>query len=271
MYAGIYASDLGVGNADLDATRGRLRYLGELGPAVDSADLTIEAVPEIPDVKTSLYQELAPLLPEHTLIATNSSTLLPRDFADATGRPEKFGALHFANMIWALNLVEIMAHPGTSEETLTALTTFAIDIGMVPIPVQNEQNGYVLNSWLVPLLNASLALVVNGIATPEDVDRTFMIANRGTAMGPMGTVDIVGVKTAYDIANYWGEVNNDLQLQKNAAYLKENFLDKGLQGMMGGEGFYKYPDPAYAQPGFLDVPDYSAVPALVELIKLPKD
>ena len=85
---------------------------------------------------------MAPFLQPHTVLATNSSTLLPRDFAEATGRPQKYCALHFANLIWALNLVEVMAHPGTSEETLSAATHFAIEIGQVPIAVQKEQNGY---------------------------------------------------------------------------------------------------------------------------------
>ena len=71
----------------------------------------IEAVPEVPDIKTGVYRDMAGLLRPHTIIATNSSTLLPRDFAAATGRPGKYCAMHFANLIWALNLVEIMAHP----------------------------------------------------------------------------------------------------------------------------------------------------------------
>lgn len=261
-YAHIYQQELGARDADIAQTRGRLRYVGDLRTAVAEADLVIEAVPEVPEVKTAVYQEMAGLLPAHTLIATNSSTLLPRDFAEATGRPEKYCALHFANLIWALNVVEIMAHPGTTRETLTAITHFAIEIGQVPIAVQKEQNGYVLNSWFVPLLSAGIALVANGVATPEDVDRTFMIANR-CATGPCGMLDIVGMKTAYDVSSYWGTVRNDAQMLKNAAFIKEHYLDRGLQGMMGGEGIYKYPNPAYAAPDFLAVPDPSAVPELV--------
>ena len=263
-YAGIYQAELGASEDEIAASRERLAYFGDMESAVSDADLVIEAVPEVPKIKLEVYEELGPLLPDHTLIATNSSTLLPREFAEATGRPDRFCALHFANLIWALNLVEIMAHPGTSKETLTAATRFGIEIGMVPIPVSKEKNGYVLNSWFEPLLTASLALVVESVSTPEDVDRTYMIMNRGCQMGPFGFVDVVGVKTAYDVSAYWGEVRDDDQMRRNAAYLKEQFLDRGLQGMMGGKGFYEYPDPAYAAPDFLDVPDISAVPGLVE-------
>lgn len=265
-YAKIYKADLGASDADIAATRARLTLARDLKAAVAQADFVIEAVPEVPDIKTQVYREMAGLLPPHTLVATNSSTLLARDFAEATGRPAKYCALHFANLIWALNLAEVMAHAGTARATLTAVTHFAIEIGMVPIPVQKEQNGYVLNSWFVPLLTAGTSLVVNGVASPEDVDRTFMIANRGCAMGPCGMVDMVGMKTAYDVAQYWGSVNNDAQMLKNAAYVKERFLDKGLQGLLGGEGFYKYPNPAYAAPGFLAVPDASRVPDIVARI-----
>lgn len=264
MYARIYAAELGASGADLEATRSRVTYSDQLEPLVAKADLVIESVPEVPEIKTRVYQQMAALLPPHTIVATNSSTLLPRDFAEATGRPEQYCALHFANLIWALNLVEIMAHPGTSRETLTAATLFAIEIGQVPIAVQKEQNGYVLNTWFVAMLTAAISLVANGVSTPEDVDRTYMITNRGCAMGPCGLLDMIGMKTAYDVSSYWGTLNDDVQMLKNAAYVKERFLDKGLQGLMGGEGFYKYPNPAYAAPDFLAVPDSSVVSSLVD-------
>lgn len=151
-YAQIYMAQLGASEADIAATRARLTLSGNLEAAVAPADFVIEAVPEIPETKTQVYRQMAGLLPAHTLIATNSSTLLARDFAEASGRPARYCALHFANLIWALNLAEIMAHAGTARETLTAVAHFAIEIGMVPIPVEKEQNGYVLNSWFVPLL-----------------------------------------------------------------------------------------------------------------------
>jgi 3-hydroxybutyryl-CoA dehydrogenase len=74
------------------------------------------------------------------------------------------------------------------------------------------------------------------------------------------------MKTAYDVCSYWGTVNNDAQMLKNAAYVKERFLDRGLQGMLGGEGFYTYPNPAYAAPDFLAVPDAARVPDIVARI-----
>lgn len=257
QYASIYLAEVGASEQDVADTHARLTYTTDLASAVAGQDLVIEAVPEIPEVKTKVYTEMAGFLEAHTLIATNSSTLLPRDFAEATGRPGKYCALHFANLIWALNVAEVMAHPGTAADTLTQITEFAIEIGMVPVPVHQEQNGYVLNTWLVPLLNAAQTLVTNGVATPEDVDRTYMIANRGVPRGPMGVIDVIGMKTVYDVLAYWGERNDDDQMLANATYLKKNFLDQGTLGLQTGQGYYRYPDPAYTDPDFLSVPPIS--------------
>lgn len=261
QYAAIYLSEVGATDAEIAAARQRLSFTMDLAASVAEADLVIEAVPEIPDVKAAVYREMASLLAPHTLVATNSSTLLPSDFADDTGRPEKFCALHFGNGIWAMNFAELMAHPGTTRETLTEVGEFAVEIGMVPIPVLKEHNGYVVNTWFVPLCNAAQTLVTNGIARPEDVDRTFMIGGR--AIGPLGLLDMVGMKTTYDVLALWGKELGDAQMLANAEYVKERFLDKGLLGVQTGEGYYEYPDPAYARPGFLDVPDITDVPDLV--------
>ncbi|MFE2491554.1 3-hydroxyacyl-CoA dehydrogenase [Streptomyces mirabilis] len=263
-YAAIYLSDVGADNADIAATREHLTYSTDLAAAVAQADLVIEAVPEIPEVKSAVYKEMAGLLPPATLVATNSSTLLPRDFASATGRPEKFCALHFSTSLWAMNFAEIMAHPGTAAQTLTEVTEFAVEIGMLPIPVRKEHNGYVVNTWLVPFLNAAQTLVTNGIARPEDVDRTFLFT--GAKFGPLGMMDMIGMKTAHDVLSHWGRESGDAQMSANADYIKTNFLDRGRLGVQTGSGYYDYPDPAYRRPGFLDVPDISVVADLVSLM-----
>lgn len=264
QYAEIYRAELGATEADIAGTRDRLSFTADLAEAVAAADLVIEAVPEVPDIKDAVYREMAPLLAPHTLVATNTSTLLPSDFAAATGRPARFAALHFGNGIWSMNFAEVMAHAGTARETLTALTEFAIEIGMVPVPVLKEQSGYVVNTWFVPLLNAAQTMVTNGIARPEDVDRTFMIG--GPAVGPLGMMDMVGMKTVYDVLSYWGRENDDMQMTANAEYVKERFLDKGDLGVPTGKGYYDYPEPAYTRPDFLAIPDLSDVPGLVSLM-----
>ena len=80
----------------------------------------------------------------------------------------------------------------------------------------------------------------------------------GAQNGPFGTIDIIGMRTAYNILDYWGKENGDDQMLANAAYIKEHFVDKGLLGLQTGQGYYSYPDPAYRKAGFLDVPDISS-------------
>jgi len=158
-----------------------------------------------------------------------------------------------------------MAHPGTSRETLTAVTRFAIEIGMVPIPIQKEQPAYVLNSLLIPLANAAQTLVRTGVASPETVDRTYMIMNRGCTTGPCGMMDVVGMKTLYNVFTHVGGAKGDEEMLANSAYIKNTFLDKGLLGVQTGRGFYTYPDPVYQAPDFLDVPDVSRAEEIARL------
>lgn len=212
----------------------RINYSWSLADAVCDTDLVIESAPERLDVKRQLYTKLGPLAPERTIFATNSSTLLPSDLADATGRPDRFLALHFANTIWIHNIAEIMGHPGTDPAVYDAVVEFAERIGMKPIKIRKEQPGYVVNSLLVPFLTAAQSLVANGVADPETIDQTWRIAT-GAPTGPLQILDVVGLNTAYNIA-----AAGDEQAQANARYLKEHYIDQGKLGQASGEGFYKY-------------------------------
>jgi 3-hydroxybutyryl-CoA dehydrogenase len=166
-----------------------------------------------------------------------------------------------------MNIAEVMAHSATADDTLTQVTEFAIEIGMLPIPVRKEHNGYVINTWFVALLNAAQTLVTNGVSTPEDVDRSFLKCNPGASMGPMALIDVVGMQTALNVLLYWGTRNGDQQMLRNAAYIKERFVDRGLFGLPTGQGYYRYPNPAFQEQGFLAIPDLSRVPDLVALAR----
>lgn len=244
-----YQEDLGASEQELDAAYNRLSFYSDLSQAVADADLVIEAVPEVVDIKIDFYQKLGQVAPEKTVFATNTSTLLPSQFAEATGRSEKFLALHFANEIWKNNTAEVMMHPGTDKKVFDDLLEFAKAIGMVALPLYKEQPGYILNSLLVPFLEAGQMLLMKEVADPETIDKTWMIAT-GAPKGPFAILDIVGITTAYNIANAKGEAGVP-QFKELANLLKTEYIDKGKLGVATGEGFYKYPNPSYEQPGFL--------------------
>lgn len=245
-----YQKDLHSTPEQLEATFKNLNYNSDLAEAVKDADLLIEAVPENTDIKIDFYHKLAKVAPEKTVFATNSSTLLPSQFAEATGRPAKFVALHFANEIWKHNTGEVMRHPETSQEVFDAVIKFAKAIGMVALPIYKEQPGYIVNSLLVPLLGAAVNLWVDGVADVETIDKTWMVAT-GAPTGPFGILDVVGINTAYNINKMEAEETQDPLKIKAVEKLKEDYIDKGKLGVLSGEGFYKYPNPAYQDKDFL--------------------
>ena len=250
QFADLFVNTRGVSQAEIDQTMGRLSYTTDLEKAAKDADLVSESVPENLEIKKSFYQELAKVAPEKTIFTTNSSTMLPSNFAKETGRPEKFLALHFANGIWDANIGEVMGHTGTDPVIFERVIEFAKQIGMVPIPIYKEQNGYVLNSLLVPWLMAAGELLINEIADYENIDKTWMIS-LGMKMGPFGLIDMVGIETLYNVEKHWGEQLNDQARLNRADYYKKNYIDKGKLGMKTNEGFYKYPNPKYQDPDFL--------------------
>jgi 3-hydroxybutyryl-CoA dehydrogenase len=245
-----YIADLNATDADVDSAFDRISFNSDLANAVENADLVIEAIPEVVAIKSDFYEKLGQVAPEKTIFATNSSTLLPSQFAEATGRPEKFLALHFANEIWKNNTAEVMKHPETEETVFNEVIDFAKAIGMVALPLQKEQPGYILNSLLVPLLDAAQILLAREIADPQTIDKTWMIGT-GAPKGPFAIMDIVGVKTVYNIVSAKAQATGNPEIQKVADLLKEDYIDKGKLGRETGEGFYKYPNPAYEQPDFL--------------------
>lgn len=231
-----YLADVGEdARPDAEAAAARITFDTDLAHAVADADLVIEAVPERLEVKREVYARLAEVAPADTVFATNSSTLLPSAIADATGRPDRFLALHFANHVWRQNTAEVMGTEQTDPAVFERVATFAEEIGMVPIRLHKEQPGYVLNSLLVPFLDAAAGLVLRGVADPETIDTTWRIGT-GAPVGPFQIYDIVGLRTAHAIASASPEPG----AQAWARYLQTEYLDQGKYGVESGEGFHRY-------------------------------
>lgn len=245
-----YQEDLGATSEAVNAAYDRISFSSDLSQAVADADLVIEAIPEVVQMKIDFYKKLGEAAPAKTIFATNSSTLLPSQFAHATARPEKFLALHFANEIWKNNTAEIMRHPGTDMKVFDEVIAFAKAIGMVALPLHKEQPGYILNSLLVPLLEAAQLLLVKEVADVETIDKTWMVAT-GAPLGPFAILDVVGINTAYNIGFAKAQATGDQNFEKVAALLKSEYVDKGKLGRATGEGFYKYPNPNFIKPDFL--------------------
>ena len=213
----------------------------DMAKAVEDADLVIESMAENADDKTAFYKKIAPLLPEKTVLVTNSSTMLPSKFAKYTGRPEKYLALHFANSIWKNNMAEVMAQSKTDKKYFDQVVGFAEQIRMIPLPVHKEKAGYLLNSMLVPLLCSGMDLYVNGISDPESIDRAWTLGT-GSPKGPFHILDIVGLTTVYNIVEPYTKVVPLLAPYnfKGMASMLKKYIDEGKLGRSTGEGFFKY-------------------------------
>jgi 3-hydroxybutyryl-CoA dehydrogenase len=235
--------------AQAQAALARLTFTDQPGAAAAEADLLSESVPEDPALKGRVLAQFNALCPPGALFTTNTSTLIPSMFAAATGRPAQFAALHFHSPVWVSNVVDVMPHAGTAPETVETLIAFARRIGQIPIVLKQESHAYVFNALLNALSGAALKLAASGVASVEDVDRAWMGVMK-TPIGPFGILDVVGLKTAWDITQFWATALGDPQLQANADFIKR-YVDQGHLGVPTGQGFYRYPGPAFQRPGFL--------------------
>lgn len=216
-----------------------MKYTTDLEEAFGDADLVIEAIAEVVDEKKAFYEKIAPYLKEEAILVTNSSTLLPSTFREYTGREDKFLSLHFANNIWRQNLAEVMKHDKTSDEAFQTVIEFAKEIGMYPAVIKKEQPGYILNSILVPLINAGLMLYGDDVADPKDIDMDWKIGT-GSPKGPFEIIDIVGITTVLNITKRNPQANDPTSPIGKAVKKLEERAAKGLKGIESGEGFYKY-------------------------------
>ena len=219
--------------------------------ALEDADLVIESITENIEIKRNLYEQISNLLPEKTVIVTNSSTLLPSKLAEYTKRPNKFLSMHFANSIWKNNIVEVMGHDRTEEKYFNEIIEFAKSIRMIPLPVTKEKSGYLLNSMLVPFLLSAMDLYANGISDPESIDKAWTLGT-GAPKGPFQIMDTVGLETVKNIVEQYQKVPtliNPLLKKMMLPYnyrgmlkIVNKYIEEGKLGKSAGEGFYKYDD-----------------------------
>jgi 3-hydroxybutyryl-CoA dehydrogenase len=212
--------------------------------AVDESDIINESVSEDVKIKTEVWKLFGEIAPEKTIFTTNTSYLLPSMFAEVSGRPSKFCSLHFHDVFTA-KVVDIMPHPGTDENLIPILMDFGRSLEQVPVLVKKENNGYIFNMMLMSFIGAAGKLLVNDVASIEDIDKSWMV-NFAMPKGPFGILDTIGLETAWHVTKN----QPDKASQAFAALLK-TYVDAGKLGEKSGEGFYKYPKPKYRDHDFL--------------------
>ncbi len=222
----------------------RINYSTNLKNALADCDFISESVTEELAIKEKVWKQIGELAPAKTIFTTNTSYLLPSQLATISGRPQKFCAFHFHDVFYA-RVVDIMPHPTTDALLIPLLKELGKALNQVPVIVKKESPGYIFNFMLMAVLGAAGRLKTKDIASIEDIDRSWMV-NFHMPTGPFGILDNIGLDTAWHVV----KEREDTASQSFAKLLKV-YIDQGKLGEKTGEGFYKYPKPAYRDADFL--------------------
>ncbi|MFO7927958.1 MAG: 3-hydroxyacyl-CoA dehydrogenase NAD-binding domain-containing protein [Halobacteriota archaeon] len=210
----------------------------DIEDSVGDADFVIEAVPEKMEIKNDVYGDVEESLPDHAIIASNTSSLSITELSEETNRPEKFCGMHFFNPPVEMQLVEVISGGHTADETLDVTEALAEDFGKTPVRVRKDSPGFIVNRILVPLMNEACWIVSEDVATVEEVDSTTKF-DMGLPMGSFELGDQVGNDVTYHVLEYMNEVLGD-------AYEPAPFLEETVEaerfGKKTGQGFYDYED-----------------------------
>lgn len=217
----------------------RIRTNAALEDAVGDADYVVEAVFEDLALKQRLFAELDALCRPRTILASNTSTFLPSKLAAATGRPEQVLVTHYFNPPHLLPLVEIVRSAATSDETVDTAYELLMRIGKRPALVQKEAPGFVGNRLQAALYREALAIVAQGIATPEDVDIVVKegFGRRLAVAGPFEVFDLAGLDlVAQVMAQLFPAIDNSRQVPR----LLAEKVEQGSLGVKSGRGFHEW-------------------------------
>ncbi len=220
---------------DADMARARISTAIDRSACHD-VDLAIEAVPEILDLKLSIFSELDGICKPDCILASNTSSISISEIANATNRPDKVIGMHFMNPVPIMKLVEIINGKDTSEETNSAVIAAADKMGKTALSC-NDSPGFVSNRILCPMLNEAILTLQEGVAKPEAIDG-IMKLGMNHPIGPLALSDLIGLDTVLHIMNVLHEGLGDDKYAP--APLLIEMVEQGKLGRKSGEGFYQY-------------------------------
>ena len=222
---------------EVDATFARIETTTDLAIACDGADFVIEAVVEKLDVKRRVFAELDKLTPEHAILATNSSYLGNSRIADVTSRPDKVINMHFFYPPLVMKLVEVVRGAHTSDATMDATVALTERLGKVPVRVEKELPGFLVNRILRAISNEAYFLLESGVASFEDIDKACQLG-LNHPMGPFMLGDFSGLDIGYNARLEEYRRTGDEEDRPPASL--ERRVERGDLGRKTGRGFYDY-------------------------------
>lgn len=227
---------------DAAAARERLTPSTSMDDLSD-VDFVIEAVPEIPDLKTKIFSQLAEICPSHAILATNTSSISITRIAAATTKnptdlsaPSRVISTHFMNPVPVQKGVEIITGLQTSQQTIDTAVAFCEKMGKIPSR-SADSPGFLANRILMPYINEAIICLETGVGQREDIDN-IMKTGTNVPMGPLQLADFIGIDTCLAIMKVLHEETGDSKYRP--AVLLRKMVDAGWLGKKSGKGFYDY-------------------------------
>lgn len=220
-----------------NADAARSRVTGTLDrAALAGCGLVVEAATERFAIKQAIFQELDALLGPEAILASNTSSISITKLAATTRRPDRVIGMHFFNPVPVMQLIEVIRGLQTSQATFDTVKSLSEKLGKTPIEV-NDAAGFVSNRVLMPLLNEAMFAVMEGVATPEAVDKVFQLG-MAHPMGPLTLADFIGLDVCLDIMRVLEEGIGDPKYRPCPLLIR--MVDAGWKGRKSGKGFFEY-------------------------------
>lgn len=217
-------------------TLGRISTYTDVGQGVHRADLVVEAATESEHVKLSLFEQIDKQCPQHTILASNTSSISITKIAAATQRPEQVIGMHFMNPVPVMKLVEVIKGYSTTADTANKIIALAKQLDKVPVEA-NDYPGFVANRILMPMINEAIYTLYEGVADAEAID-TVMKLGMAHPMGPLQLADFIGLDVCLAILRVLHEGFGNPKYAP--CPLLVNMVAAGNLGRKSGQGFYTY-------------------------------
>lgn len=218
-----------------DSAISRIQYTTKLEESAQEADLVIEAVPEIMDLKIDIFKRLDQFVKSSAILATNTSTMSPTEIAAQTSRPERCIALHFFNPVPKMKLIEVISGLETSEETVVRSIEFGKALGKECVKI-TEFPGFAVSRMNCLIGNEAMNMVMEGVGTVEDIDKAIKLG-LNHPMGPLELADLVGLDTRLRNMEY---LYKTLGEKYRPCPVLVKYVKAGRLGKKSGKGFYDY-------------------------------
>jgi len=224
-----------ISREDGDAAMANLSTTMDTAEAVKDAQVVIEAVPEVMDLKKKVFTELSGLAAKDAILATNTSTMSVSEIGSVVDNPGRFVGMHFFNPVNRMKLVEIIYGDKTSDDTADTLSAASEKCGKIPVKVLKDRPGFIVNRINAPNQALLSCILDEGKIRPDQIDG--VMKQMGAKMAPFETADFVGLDVFCHTLDYYAQTLSDDY--KPGSYLKEK-IEKGELGMKSGKGIYDW-------------------------------